>query len=99
MKFFNAIPLWEILFLSSGDKSLVKEQFQLNKRSYSNSYIKTNNKSDLNSNNLNSSIYTFYLNKMDSNYVLETSNERKIIDYISLMTDEFLIREYEANCR
>ncbi len=55
--------------------------------------------SDLNSNNLNSSIYTFYLNKMDSNYVLETSNERKIIDYISLMTDEFLIREYEANCR
>ena len=38
-------------FNSTEDKSLVKEQFQLNKRSYSNSYIKTNNKSDLNINN------------------------------------------------
>ena len=55
-------------------------------------------KEDLSNNNLDSSIYTYYLNKMNDEYNSTTSNERKIIDYISLMTDEFLIKEYENNC-
>ena len=55
-------------------------------------------KEDLSNNNLDSSIYTYYLNKMSEEYNRTTSNERKIIDYISLMTDEFLIKEYETNC-
>ena len=55
--------------------------------------------SDLNSNNLSSSIYTYYLNKMSDEYKANTSKQRKIIDYISLMTDEFLIKEYETNCK
>ena len=54
---------------------------------------------DLNNNNTTSSIYKYYLNKMDQNYLDTTSNQRKIIDYISLMTDEFLIKEYETNCQ
>ncbi len=55
--------------------------------------------SDLNSNNLSSSIYTYYLNKMSDEYKANTPKQRKIIDYISLMTDEFLIKEYETNCK
>ena len=54
--------------------------------------------SDLTNNNLDSSIYTYYLNKMSDEYNSSTSKQRKIIDYISLMTDEFLIKEYETNC-
>ncbi len=54
--------------------------------------------SDLTNNNLDSSIYTYYLNKMSDEYNKETPKQRKIIDYISLMTDEFLIKEYENNC-
>ncbi len=54
--------------------------------------------SDLINNNIDSSIYKFYLNKMSDDYKSSTSKQRKIIDYISLMTDEFLIKEYENNC-
>ena len=53
---------------------------------------------DLTNNNVDSSIYTYYLNKMSEEYNSSTSKQRKIIDYISLMTDEFLIKEYETNC-
>lgn len=53
---------------------------------------------DLTNNNLDSSIYTVFLNKMSNDYKKETSKQRMIIDYISLMTDEFLIKEYEKNC-
>ena len=38
-------------FNSTEDKSLIKEQLQINKRSYSNSYIKLNNKHELNISN------------------------------------------------
>ncbi len=53
---------------------------------------------DLTNKNLDSSIYTVFLNKMSNDYKKETSKQRMIIDYISLMTDEFLIKEYENNC-
>ena len=52
---------------------------------------------DLENNNKNSSIYTYYLNHMDNKYLTNTRDKRKIIDYLSLMTDEFLIHEYENN--
>lgn len=54
---------------------------------------------DLNNNNLDSSIFKYYLNKMSDEYKANTPKQRKIIDYISLMTDEFLIKEYETNCK
>ena len=53
---------------------------------------------DLTNKNLDSSIYTVFVNKMSNDYKKETSKQRMIIDYISLMTDEFLIKEYEKNC-
>ena len=48
---------------------------------------------DLENNNKKSSIYTNYLNNMEEEY-LKTDNRRIILDYISLMTDEYLIAEY-----
>ena len=54
---------------------------------------------NLNNNNLDSSIFKYYLNKMSDEYKANTPKQRKIIDYISLMTDEFLIKEYETNCK
>ena len=48
---------------------------------------------DLENENKNSSIYQRFLNGMNSEYML-TNNKRKVIDYLSLMTDEYLIKEY-----
>ncbi len=56
-------------------------------------------KEDLINNNVNSSIYRYHLNKMSDSYNKETKLERKIIDYLALMTDEFLIKEYEENIK
>ena len=50
---------------------------------------------DILSNNHNSSIYLNFLNKMNSDYINDTFPKRKVIDYLSLMTDEFLIKEYD----
>ncbi len=47
----------------------------------------------LENNNQKNSIYQDYLNNMDSNY-LKVDKKRIVIDYISLMTDEYLMKEY-----
>ena len=44
--------------------------------------------------NKTSSIYVNYLNKKDELY-LKTNKKRMVLDYISLMTDEYLMKEYE----
>ena len=41
-------------------------------------------------------IYQYFLNKMDKNYNQNTSNTRKVIDYIAGMTDNYFISEYES---
>lgn len=47
-------------------------------------------------NNLkNEKIYTIYLNNMTNDYLNNTTNARKVIDYISGMTDEYFQEEYE----
>lgn len=50
---------------------------------------------DLETKNIKSSIYTNFLNGMHNSY-MKTNNKRKVIDYISLMTDEYLINEYNS---
>jgi dGTPase len=52
------------------------------------SYLK-----DLNEDRKDSSIYQKFLNNMSNEYML-TNNKRKVIDYLSLMTDEYLMQEY-----
>ena len=49
---------------------------------------------DLETNNVNSSICKVFLNKMSEEYKKNTSNERIVIDYISGMTDDFFVNEY-----
>ena len=41
------------------------------------------------------SINSVFLNSMDQKYLDNTSNERKVIDYLAGMTDDFIVREYE----
>ena len=39
-------------------------------------------------------IYTIFLHNMDNSYMNKTSNARKVIDYISSMTDSYFINRY-----
>lgn len=43
----------------------------------------------------NNDIYKVFLNQMSKNYIDNTSDSQKIIDYIAGMTDSFLQRQYE----
>ncbi len=43
----------------------------------------------------NNSINTIFLNLMDEDYLKNTSVNRKVIDYIAGMTDDFILKEYE----
>lgn len=40
-----------------------------------------------------------YLSKMSNEYLSNTSNKRKVLDYISGMTDSFLLNQYDKYCR
>jgi dGTPase len=50
---------------------------------------------DLNTNNLESNIYKTFLDNMNEDYIKNTSNERKVIDYIAGMTDYYFTKVYE----
>lgn len=50
---------------------------------------------DLMTNNIDSEINKHFLGEMSNKYCKETSNKRKVIDFISGMTDEYLIKCYE----
>ena len=52
---------------------------------------------DLESNNRDSVIVSSYLNNMCLDYQEKNTNARIVIDYISGMTDEFFLKEYEKN--
>ena len=77
--------------------------------SKANSYIKLNeieNKlnllfdkylNDLKEKNKDSDIYKVYLNNMNKEYLENTKDERKILDYIAGMTDEYLLEMFDAN--
>lgn len=49
---------------------------------------------DIKTNNLNGHIYTIFLEDMSEEYLNHTSDERKVIDYIAGMTDDFIVSEY-----
>lgn len=46
-------------------------------------------------NDITKKIFTVFLNGMSEQYINETSMERKVIDYIAGMTDDYILREYE----
>ena len=49
---------------------------------------------ELNNEKKDSKIYKVFLNNMDKSYLDNTSNERKVIDYIAGMTDDYFNLEY-----
>lgn len=49
---------------------------------------------DLKTGNREGHIYTIFLTDMTEEYLSETTDERKVIDYIAGMTDDFLVSEY-----
>ena len=51
---------------------------------------------DLESDNIESSIYSIFLNEQKSNYIHNNSMKRIVIDYIAGMTDDFFINEVKS---
>ena len=49
---------------------------------------------DIRNANKNGRIYEVFLNVMEDEYLKETSDVRKVIDYIAGMTDDFIFNEY-----
>ena len=48
----------------------------------------------INNNDQDALIYTAFLNQMNDEYINNTTNERKVIDYIAGMTDDYFIKQY-----
>lgn len=51
---------------------------------------------DIKTNNREGHIFTIFLNDMAKEYLENTTDERKVIDYIAGMTDDFLVSEYNS---
>ena len=51
---------------------------------------------DIKNDNREGHIFTVFLNDMDETYLNNTSAERKVIDYIAGMTDDFMVKEYNS---
>lgn len=74
------------------NKANTKEQIEEYKKMFSllfEVYLK-----QLKMNDLDSDIYQIFLKNMSSDYINKNSNERKVIDFISGMTDDYFIKEY-----
>ncbi|MDO4963184.1 MAG: HD domain-containing protein [bacterium] len=46
-----------------------------------------------------SNIYTVFLNDMSKDYIENTTNSRKVIDFISGMTDNYFLSQYKSICK
>ncbi|MEG1495677.1 MAG: HD domain-containing protein [Bacilli bacterium] len=75
-------------------KANSKEEIEILKIKFE--YLYSTYLMDLESNNLQSEIYINFLNDKDISYLSKTSNKRKVIDFISGMTDEYFINCYEV---
>ena len=49
-------------------------------------------------NNIDSNINNIFLKNMNEEYMNNTSNKRKVIDYIAGMTDDYFLNEYKLYC-
>ncbi len=74
------------------DKANTKEMLELYEKMFKTVFNKCLD--DLKKKNKDGHIYTIFLNDMSKEYLNKTSDERKVIDYIAGMTDDFLLSEY-----
>ena len=72
-------------------KSMKKEDYDYYKKAMYKLYKKYLN--DLETNNQKSTIYKVFINYQNNEYINSTKHERKVIDFISGMTDEFFLKE------
>jgi dGTPase len=84
LKEFNYIHIYDPS-MNKLEKAHVKRMFTTLFKQYLN---------DLNNKNKKSSIYKVLLKNMTKEYIVNTSNTRKVIDYIAGMTDDYMINEY-----
>ena len=75
------------------NKANSSEQLEYYKKIFNSLYYSYLN--DLENKNINSSIYVNFLNSMSTEYK-KTNNKRIVIDYLSLMIDAYLIKEYNS---
>ena len=47
----------------------------------------------------NEDIYTLFLENMDDKYLKNSTSARKVIDFMSVMTDDFFLRQYKKYFR
>lgn len=101
-------------YIKLSDKVL-NAMVALKKFNYENIYYKANSEEDLafyskvfnelfiyyrdNIDNAKCSINSIFLNNMSKTYLDKTTTERKIIDYLAGMTDDFILKEYENNIK
>ena len=48
-------------------------------------------------NDRDANIFKVFLDNMSEDYLIDTSDERKVIDYIAGMTDDFIVKEYKID--
>ncbi len=90
---FNAIKkLKQFNYDYIYSKANSKERLELYEDMFKKVFDKCLN--DLKTNNYEGHIFTIFLNDMAEEYLNNTSDERKVIDYIAGMTDDFLVSEY-----
>ena len=80
---------YKYIYYRSNTKEQIEDYRNMFKRLF-NVYLE-----QLNDGDNSQEIYTVYLNDMSSNYVMSSSNEMIVIDYISGMTDDYFLRSYE----
>lgn len=100
-------------YIKVSDEVLVAMK-KLKDFNYKNIYYKANSKDDLKYYELIfNTLFTYYMNHLDDSecsintvfldsmckeYLDNTCNERKVIDYLAGMTDDFILREYKKIC-
>ena len=93
---FNAVEkLKKHNYINIYKKANTKEEIEYFEKQFRflfNYYLK-----QLNSNQTDAKIFKVYLSEMNNDYLENTTNERKVIDYIAGMTDDYFISEYNNN--
>ena len=74
-------------------KANSKEQIEIYKEQFNKVFDTYLN--DVKANNKDSRIYKIFLDVMCEEYLSNTSDERKVLDYISGMTDDYFVSEYK----
>ena len=91
--FDSIVKLKQFNYDNIYSKANTKEQIEEYEKEFRTLYIKLLN--DIKTNNTNSRIFKIFLNDMCEEYLNNTTNERKVIDYIAGMTDDYFINEYK----